>query len=154
MASNEWGKEESLSPLERKTRQMTPPLDDINSPLASTIEDARDETSDQPFPFQYLINLFTAPDMSAYLADNRITEDVDMLPIHWQKLISEAKEEVVFERTKARQGLPGGQRRAIDRLERLKVYVWSRAAGDVSNVMSILTELVSNDDELDNILNG
>ncbi|KAG0169232.1 hypothetical protein DFQ30_003832 [Apophysomyces sp. BC1015] len=110
-------------------------------------------TNDQPFPYNYLLNLFTAPQMGAYLAETSFTDDVYALPIHLQRLISEAKEEVIIERTRARQGHGNRSNQALNRLEDVRKYVWMRSSGDVSNLMTVLIHIVSDEDELENLVN-
>ncbi|CAO3596327.1 unnamed protein product [Absidia cylindrospora] len=115
----------------------------------------------QPFKYTYLLNLFTTPNMTSYLAEASITDDVYALPIHLQRLLMEAKEEVVFGRTTLSQG---GQpstttttkattnQPALKRLERVRSFCWLRSDADVSNLMSTVSELVADDDELEHIL--
>ncbi|KAF7727979.1 hypothetical protein EC973_006867 [Apophysomyces ossiformis] len=109
-------------------------------------------TDEQPFPYNYLLNLFTAPNMGAFLAETSFTDDVYALPIHLQRLISEAKEEVILERTKASQGILHRSNQALNRLEDVRKYVWMRSGGDVANLMAILTHIVSDEDELQNLV--
>lgn len=108
----------------------------------------------ETFPYNYLVSLFTAPDMAQYLVQASVTEDVHALPIHLQRLISEAKEEAVLERIKAKQQSDKQQSEliALKRLQRVRDYVWARSSGDVANLMSALTELISDEDELESIL--
>ncbi|KAI8141982.1 hypothetical protein BJV82DRAFT_616672 [Fennellomyces sp. T-0311] len=144
----------SSSDLERKTLSITPPLDEIEPPIS--IAKNVDE-SDQPMAHSYLLNLFTAPDMRSYLSQANFTEDVYALPIHLQRLISEAKEEMVLARTKELQGIPTntqGSYSATQRLERLRSYVWARSGHDISGIMKIILELVEDEDELVSILNN
>ncbi|ORY92338.1 hypothetical protein BCR43DRAFT_498191 [Syncephalastrum racemosum] len=140
-SKGEYRYENALSTLERKTHTITPPLEELGQ--------FDSDTSEQPYPYIYLLNLFTAPNMSSYLANAHFTEDVYGLPIHLQSLISEAKEEVVFARTRHKQGLPVDQHQpATRRLERLKEYVWARSGHDMSMMTTTIDELVDNDDEL------
>ncbi|KAI9496392.1 hypothetical protein BDB00DRAFT_869335 [Zychaea mexicana] len=137
--------------LERKTMSITPPLDEINSPLSIS---KGIDASEQPLGYSYLLNLFTAPDMRSYLAQANFTEDVYAMPIHLQRLMSEAKEENVIARTQEKQGIePQGSYNATRRLERLREYVWARAGHDISTCMRIVYELIEDEDELINILN-
>lgn len=105
------------------------------------------------FQYNYLLNVFTTPDMAKYLAEAEITEDVYALPIHLQRLLSEVKEEVVLKRINKehieQQQQPS---MAMVRLERVRNYVWIQSGGDVANLMSALTELMSDEDELENVL--
>ncbi|KAI9494072.1 hypothetical protein BDB00DRAFT_820745 [Zychaea mexicana] len=114
------------------------------------------DNDDTPFQYNYLLSLFTAPDMAKHLAQTNVSEDVYALPIHLQRLISEAKEEVVLERIKATQNEKQNdnpqQPLALTRLERVRNYVWMQSGGDVANLMMTLTELMSDEDELENVL--
>lgn len=112
-----------------------------------------DIENDEPFPYNYLVSLFTAPDMAKHLAEATITEDVYALPIHLQRLISEAKEEVVIERIRSKEEQQQEQHHpALSRLERVRQYVWMRSSGDVASLMTALVELLSDEDELENVL--
>lgn len=145
-----------LSTLERKTLSITPPLDEIQGPMSSTfLPPSPDiiQVGAPLYPYPYLLNLLLAPDMRAYLCDAKYSEDVYALPIHLQTLISEAKEEVIIERTKQEQGLPStAPELAMKHLQRVKDSVWSRSGHDPDNVANAVIELVRNEDELDNIL--
>ncbi|ORZ03887.1 hypothetical protein BCR43DRAFT_484137 [Syncephalastrum racemosum] len=109
----------------------------------------------ETYHYNYLVSLFTAPDMKAFLAQASPNEDLYALPIHLQRLISEAKEEVVLEASQQ-----GGQQQqqqskrmpALDRLERVRSYVRMQSCGDLANLMLGLTELVWDDDELEHVL--
>lgn len=107
------------------------------------------------FQYNYLLNVFTTPDMAKYLAEAEITEDVYALPIHLQRLLSEVKEEVVLKRSNKEHIEHQHQQQpsmAMIRLERVRNYVWIQSGGDVANLMSALTELMSDEDELENVL--
>ncbi|KAI7860065.1 hypothetical protein BDC45DRAFT_495575 [Circinella umbellata] len=108
---------------------------------------------DFPFQYNYLLSLFTAPDMVKHLSQASISEDIYALPIHLQRLISEAKEEVVLERrTKANEQNQQQRSLALIRLERVRNYVWMQSGGDIANLMMTLTELMGDEDELENVL--
>ncbi|KAI9320908.1 hypothetical protein BX666DRAFT_1852182 [Dichotomocladium elegans] len=111
--------------------------------------------SEQPVSYPYLLELFTVPDMRTFLTNASITDDVYALPIHLQRLISEAKEELVIARTKEEAGTPWDDPRhfrAIERLERLRSSIWVQAGHDASNLISVVTELIRDDDELQHVL--
>jgi hypothetical protein len=95
----------------------------------------------EPFRYNYLLNLMTAPDMSAYLSVDH--DDIFNLPIHLQRLIIEAKEEIVLKNT---------DKPAQQRLERVRNHIWQRSDGDFSILMNTLIELVSDEDELEDLL--
>ncbi|KAI8393439.1 uncharacterized protein BYT42DRAFT_551041 [Radiomyces spectabilis] len=108
---------------------------------------------EEPFHYNYLLNLFTAPDMKAYLMGTGFSEDVYALPIHLQRLISEAKEEVVIESTKANQVIASQPSfTALSQLERVRNFVWMCSDGDVANLMQCIIQLISDEDELENLL--
>ena len=108
---------------------------------------------DFPFQYNYLLSLFTAPDMVKHLTQASISEDIYALPIHLQRLISEAKEEVVLERRiKANEQKQQQRSLALIRLERVRNYVWMQSGGDIANLMMTLTELMADEDELENVL--
>lgn len=110
----------------------------------------------ETYHYNYLVNLFTAPDMKAFLAQASPNEDLYALPIHLQRLISEAKEEVVLEASQ--QSQPDKEQQqykrmpALDRLERVRSYVRMQSCGDLANLMLGLAELVWDDDELEHVL--
>ncbi|KAI7887307.1 hypothetical protein K492DRAFT_179120 [Lichtheimia hyalospora FSU 10163] len=104
------------------------------------------------FQYNYLLNVFTTPDMAKYLAEAEMTEDVHALPIHLQRLLSEVKEEVVLKRSNKEQNDHQQPSMAMIRLERVRNYVWIQSGGDVANLISALTELMSDEDELENVL--
>ncbi|KAG2220469.1 hypothetical protein INT45_011473 [Circinella minor] len=153
-----------LHNLERKTLAITPPLDEIKTPSSFSNAIAHDY---EPMQYHYLLNLFTAPDMRSYLARAHFTEDVYMLPIHLQRLMSEAKEEIICGKIKKEEIkkhnvnpiIPQEEQKkepnynATQRLERLREYVWARSGHDISNIMRIIYELIEDEDELVNILN-
>jgi hypothetical protein len=98
------------------------------------------EQQQEPFKYNYLLNLITSPDTNAYLLLN--DDDIFNLPIHLQKLIIEAKEEIVFDKEKPAQ----------KKLEKLKRLLWQRSHGDLSILMNTLVELVSDEGELEDLL--
>ncbi|CAO3624907.1 unnamed protein product [Cunninghamella echinulata] len=94
----------------------------------------RENEYNPPFKYNYLLNLFSAPNMAAFLAEATVTDDLYALPIHLQRLISEAKEEVVIERTRLNQeGEFSTTHPALQRLERVRSYCWLRAGADMAN---------------------
>ncbi|KAG2226700.1 hypothetical protein INT45_001047 [Circinella minor] len=124
--------------------------DDLIQPTMYTSGSIDD---DFPFQFNYLLSLFTAPDMVKHLTQASISEDIYALPIHLQRLISEAKEEVVLERrTKTNEQNQQQRSLALIRLERVRNYVWMQSGGDIANLMMTLTELMGDEDELENVL--
>lgn len=118
--------------LESQTLSLTPPLENVYY------------TTDQGQPFSciYLLNLFLAPDMKRYLKETSISDDVYNLPVHLQRLISEARMELLVSK----------QDTACKRLLKLKSYIDSVSHHDTESVINILIELVHNEDELTNIL--
>lgn len=130
----------------------------IHQELLPTIQqehfEVRPPVEEGLFQYNYLLNVFTTPDMAKYLAEAEITEDVHALPIHLQRLLSEVKEEVVLERIHKEQNeqLQQQPSMAMIRLERVRNYVWIQSGGDIANLMSALTELMSDEDELENVL--
>lgn len=124
-----------LSRLERQTLSLTPPLDNVFFEI--------DEN--QPFTCIYLLSLFLAPDMRRYLAEIAFSDDVYSLPIHIQKLICEARMEVLLSD-------PSKNNKALKRLEKLKVYVNSIAHNDAAAVIKILNEILHDEDEMLTIL--
>lgn len=102
----------------------------------------------EPFRYNYLLNLMTAPDMNAYLSVASFNDDIYALPIHLQRLISEAREEILLSATNKNYT----EKSAQLRLERVRNLVWLRSAGDFSILMNTLVELVSDEDELEDLL--
>ncbi|KAG2203464.1 hypothetical protein INT47_008191 [Mucor saturninus] len=119
--------EDPLQSLELKTRALTPPLDSI----------------DHPTTCNYLLNLFLAPDMARYLKETNMSDDIYNLPIHFQKIITEARMEA---------SMLNKSNGALKRLEKLRAYVDTVALGDTSAVIATLNELLRDDDEVVNIL--
>ncbi|KAI8388822.1 uncharacterized protein BYT42DRAFT_248010 [Radiomyces spectabilis] len=159
----------SMSPLELQTISLSPPLDEVCSTWKAASAAADIDDSDQPYPYQSLIGLFTAPDMGAYLADVDIQDDVSTLPIQLQTMISEAKEEVIIERTKAQhrqqqqqqqqpqsqfhedgdhQAFASESHPALRRLENLRDYLWIASGHDKANIAPTLGKLLQSEDEL------
>lgn len=90
----------------------------------------------------YLVNLFTTHDMSSYLAHVSFTDDIFGLPMQLQKLLNEAKEEVIFA-----QSSPGHspEHRALDRLNMVRDHVLHVCCGDVSVMAENINKVVSDD---------
>ncbi|KAI9468905.1 MAG: hypothetical protein EXX96DRAFT_589668 [Benjaminiella poitrasii] len=102
------------------------------------------ETIIVPYRYIYLLHLMTAPDLRAYLSSSAIVnDDLYALPIHLQRLIMEAREELV---------LLNSDRSALERLERIRTYIWKKSSSDFSCLMTTLTELVSDEEELNELL--
>lgn len=114
---------------------LTPPLDNVYF----------ETDQDQPFSCIYLINLFLAPDLFRYLKENSVSDDVYDLPLHIQKLVSEARMEVFMDANQQ-------DRQALNRLEKVRTYVKSVTQGDASSVITILNELIHDEDELATIV--
>ncbi|KAI8357289.1 hypothetical protein BD560DRAFT_406437 [Blakeslea trispora] len=101
------------------------------------------QQEEQVYRYNYLLNLMTAPDMSAYLSVVHDDDSIYALPIHLQRLISEAREEIV---------LNSHDKQAQLRLERLRRHLWQRSGGDMSILMVILNEIVFDEGELEDLL--
>ncbi|RCI05254.1 hypothetical protein CU098_012532 [Rhizopus stolonifer] len=112
---------------------------ELLNPFYNEIDKQQEE---DVYRYNYLLNLMTAPDMSAYLSIVHDEDSMCTLPIHLQCLISEAKEEIVLSTDK----------RAQLRLERLRRHLWQRSGGDLSILMMILKEIVTDEDELEDLL--
>ncbi|KAI8071822.1 hypothetical protein BC940DRAFT_317018 [Gongronella butleri] len=119
------------------------------------------------FQYTYMLNLLVTPDMEAYLAETAFSDDVYALPIHLQRLLVEAKEEVVLDkRTKGDRcknpepsttsstptATAMAEHPALERLKRVRAFCWLRSDADIANLMSTLVELVADDDELDRVI--
>ncbi|GAA5801703.1 hypothetical protein HPULCUR_007154 [Helicostylum pulchrum] len=102
----------------------------------------------EPYRYNYLLNLMTAPDMNAYLSATSFNDDIYALPIHLQRLISEAREEILLSNSNKNYK----EKSAQLRLEKVRQLVWLRSDGDFSILMNTLTELVSDEDELEDLL--
>ncbi|CDS05507.1 hypothetical protein LRAMOSA08035 [Lichtheimia ramosa] len=109
-----------------------------------------------PFQYNYLMGLFSSPDMVTYLSESSMDEDIDALPIHLQRLLSEAKEEVVLKRIYEEQDRQSNDQQqpfvALSRLARVRNYLRIQSGGDMANMMCALVELMSDEDELENVL--
>ncbi|KAH8551893.1 hypothetical protein BGW37DRAFT_492810 [Umbelopsis sp. PMI_123] len=90
----------------------------------------------------YLVNLFTTHDMESYLAHVSFTDDIFGLPMQLQKLLSEAKEEVILA-----QSSPGHppEHRALDHLNMVRDRVLHVCCGDVSVMAENINKVVSDD---------
>lgn len=93
-------------------------------------------TFQEPFQYNYLFYLFTAPNLSSCLTKS-IPDELYALPFHIQQLIMEARKEILSNTM---------ENRAQTRLERLKLFVWQRSNGDMDNIMSVLTEFITNEE--------
>ncbi|CAO3636754.1 unnamed protein product [Mucor hiemalis] len=105
------------------------------------------QEQEAPYKYNYLLSLMTAPDMIAYLSVPT-NDDIYALPIHLQRLISEAREEILLSATSNNYT----EKSAQLRLERVRTSVWLRSDGDFSILMNSLVELVSDEDELEDFL--
>ncbi|KAI7878830.1 hypothetical protein K492DRAFT_170548 [Lichtheimia hyalospora FSU 10163] len=111
--------------------------------------------NDTPFQYNYLVGLFSSPDMATYLSESSMNEDIYALPIHLQRLLSEAKEEVVLQRSYKEQGRQSHDQQplvALTRLSRVRNYLRIQSGGDMANMMDALVELMSDEDELENVV--
>lgn len=130
----QFNQQDPLNPLELQTLSLTPPLDNIYY------------EKEEPFSCIYLLNLFLAPDMTRYLKEAPISDDIYNLPcLYLQKLVCEARMDAM---TGEKQG---GS--ALKRLEKLRVYITTVAHRDTEAIISTLNELIHNEDELTNIVN-
>lgn len=119
--------EDPLQSLEPKTNSLNPPIDSIHHPT----------------PCIYLINLFLAPDMARYLKETNMSDDIYCLPIHFQKIITEARMEAF---------VLNQNNGALKRLEKLRSYVDTVTLGDTAAVIATLNELLRDEDGVSNIL--
>jgi len=81
--------------------------------------------------------------MACYLAHVSFTDDVFTLPMALQKLLSEAKEEVIFA-----QSSPGHhqlEHRALDRLDLVRDHLLHASCGDVSVLAEHIHRAFSDD---------
>ncbi|KAG1448133.1 hypothetical protein G6F56_009034 [Rhizopus delemar] len=93
----------------------------------------------QPFSLMYILNLFIAPDMKRYLLEMPLSDDIYQLPVHLQRLILEARMELIV-------SLNNG---AYQRLERVRNYVRSVAGPeDIAIMIETVNQLVYDEDEL------
>ncbi|KAI8985450.1 hypothetical protein BDB01DRAFT_87862 [Pilobolus umbonatus] len=118
----------------------------------TTLDEYLLRVNEEPFHYNYLLNLMTTPNITDYLTAVDLTEDVYALPIHLQQLISEAKEEIVVSKLVDQQGMKTTDKPALSRLETLRDYVTTRSDGDISTVINILEEIIYDEDELADIL--
>ncbi|RCI03628.1 hypothetical protein CU098_003062, partial [Rhizopus stolonifer] len=128
-----------LNVLEHRTLQMTPPLENVYF----------EQDEDQPFTGIYLLNLFLAPNMTRYLKEASTSDDVYTLPLHLQRLLCEARMEVMIKESDS-QDTNGYE--AVKRLEKLKAYVNSISHDDAEIIITTLNRLVHDEDELSNII--
>ncbi|GAN05764.1 hypothetical protein MAM1_0101d05239 [Mucor ambiguus] len=126
-----------VNEFEPQALSLTPPLENVYF-----------KEQNQPFSCIYLLNLFLAPDMTRYLAETSISDDVYALPVHLQTLICEARMEVLVSKQK-NHPLEGN---AIKRLEKVREYIKSIALNDTAAIISTLSELIRDDDEMSIIL--
>lgn len=126
-----------MNEFEPEALSLTPPLENVYF-----------KEQNQPFSCIYLLNLFLAPDMTRYLAETSISDDVYTLPVHLQTLICEARMEVLISKQK-NHPLEGN---AIKRLEKVREYIRSIAHNDTAAIINTLSELIRDDDEMSIIL--
>ncbi|RUS17986.1 hypothetical protein BC937DRAFT_89265 [Endogone sp. FLAS-F59071] len=115
----------------------SPSPSDLSSSRYSAPESVRSLVDPAPLN---LANLLAVEDVGAYLARTTYTDDVYELPVFLQRMINEAREEVV-----------GGekdnekiQHRALDRLNMMRKHLLVKVEGDIGmiprNVGSVLSE--------------
>lgn len=126
-----------VNEFEPQTLSLTPPLENVYF-----------KEQNQPFSCIYLLNLFLAPDMTRYLAETSISDDVYTLPVHLQTLICEARMEVLVSKQK-NHPLEGN---AIKRLEKVREYIRNVAHHDTAAIIDTLSELMRDEDEMSIIL--
>jgi hypothetical protein len=106
--------------------------------LALNLPESYNNTKSSP----YLVNLFTTHDMGCYLTHVSFTDDVFGLPMCLQKLLSEAKEEVIFAQTSPAH-FP--DHRALDRLSQVRDQLLHASCGDVSVMAEHINKAFSDD---------
>ncbi|OBZ86043.1 hypothetical protein A0J61_05907 [Choanephora cucurbitarum] len=126
----------TLNVLEYRTLQLTPPLGNVYF----------EQDEDQPFTGIYLLNLFLTPDIHRYLAEAPVSDDIYTLPLHLQRLLCEARLEMVISPNEREDN------KAMQRLEKLKAYVNGIAHHDAEAIITTLNRLVHDEDELSNII--
>ncbi|KAI8969282.1 hypothetical protein BDF20DRAFT_804044, partial [Mycotypha africana] len=131
-----------LNPLENQTLSLTPPLDSVYY----------ETDEDQPFSCIYLLNLFLAPDMEAYLKETSISDDVYSLPVHLQRLICEARMEVMVKDENKDNKDAKEDHPALRRLGKVRNYIETVAHHDTAAIISTLGELIHDEDEMLTIL--
>lgn len=129
-----------VNEFESQTLSTTPPLENL----------FYKNEEDKPFSCIYLLNLFMAPDMARYLAETSISDDVYSLPVHLQKLICEARMEVLL--SKQKNHPTSDNNNAVKRLEKVREYIKSVAHHDTAATIATLNELIHDDDEMSIIL--
>lgn len=106
--------------------------------LALTLPESYSNVKSSP----YLVNLFTTHDMACYLAHVSFTDDIYTLPMSLQKLLNEAKEEVILSQSSPAY-LP--EHRALDRLNQVRDHLLHASCGDVSVLVEHLHKPWSDD---------
>lgn len=125
-----------FNPFDEYNEAVPPPLS--TPPLNSVyLEDM------QPFSQIYILNLFMAPDMKRYLKEMPLSDDIYQLPVHLQKLILEARMELIM----------SNENGAYTRLEKVRNYIRSVSGPeDAAAMIEQVNQLVRDDDELSNVL--
>ncbi|EIE87501.1 hypothetical protein RO3G_12212 [Rhizopus delemar RA 99-880] len=84
-----------------------------------------------------------APDMKRYLKEMPLSDDIYQLPVHLQKLILEARMELIM----------SNENGAYTRLEKVRNYIRSVSGPeDAAAMIEQVNQLVRDDDELSNVL--
>ncbi|KAG1057062.1 hypothetical protein G6F46_003863 [Rhizopus delemar] len=97
----------------------------------------------QPFSLIYILNLFMAPDMKRCLLEMPLSDDIYQLPVHFQRLILEARMELIMSTDNG----------AYQRLERVRDFIRNVAGPeDIAVMIETVNQLVYDDDELLTIL--
>ncbi|CEP07612.1 hypothetical protein [Parasitella parasitica] len=91
-----------------------------------------------------------APDINRYLAETAIPDDVYDLPLHVQKLICEARMEVLV--SKQKNSAQASDKSAIKRLKKVQEYINGVAHQDTAAIIDTLNELIHDEDEMSSIL--
>jgi hypothetical protein len=97
----------------------------------------------------YLANLLEAEDIEKYLSQTTYTDDVYSLPVFFQQLIREAKEEVA--ENKSNSDDTEHVRTALSRLQMVRDHILSQNSGDIRKAATLQN---LNVDDLESCWNG
>lgn len=97
----------------------------------------------------YLANLLEAEDIEKYLSQTTYTDDVYSLPVFFQQLIREAKEEVA--ENKSNSDDTEHVRTALSRLQMVRDHILSQNSGDIRKAATLQN---LNVDDLESFWNG
>ncbi|ORX53238.1 hypothetical protein DM01DRAFT_1374677 [Hesseltinella vesiculosa] len=133
----------NCSSLDRQISCLSPPLDRLPSHSPTPLEAIPLDSTTASL--NYLMMLFTAPDMPTFLQKNTFADGTFQLPMPLVTLLSEVNAETLT--SLQHPGRPA-QHSSLDQLKTMRNYLLVNANHDFSELGLILSSLLSNEDRL------